>query len=165
MGSLALSPDGSHMAFTGAINGADGVLHRSYSQPDLFLTSLEPGATPKNLTAKYDFDIGGGVGGDQAPPRGSGPSKPFWSKDGRYIFVVSAEQGSANLKRIDAETGKVEPFTRGNHDVFSYSATPDGSKAAVLISTPTNIGDLFAVDAFRARPASSLTAMPRCSRP
>jgi len=143
---IALSPEGGHMAFIGSINHGDNVVQRSYSQPDLFVTSLEPGATPRNLTTKYDFDIGGGVGGDQAPPRGSGGSRPYWSKDGRFIFVLSAEEGSANLKRIDAETGQVEPLTQGKQDVFAYSATPDGSKAAVLISTPENIGDLFMVD-------------------
>ncbi len=146
IGNMALSPDGTRMAFSGAIDiGKDGV-QRSYSQPDLFITSLQPGSTPKNLTANYDYDISGGIGGDQAPPRGGGPSKPFWSKDGRFIYVAAAEEGRANLKRIDAETGKVEALTTGDHDVFSYNATPDASKAAVLISTTTNIGDLYALD-------------------
>jgi dipeptidyl aminopeptidase/acylaminoacyl peptidase len=143
---MALSPDGTRMTFTGDIAiGKDGV-ERSYSQPDLFITSLQPGSTPKNLTANYDYDIGGGIGGDQGPPRGGGPSKPFWSKDGRYVFIVAAEEGRANLKRIDAETGKVEPLTTGDHDIFAYNATPDGSKAAMLVSTPTNIGDMYMVD-------------------
>jgi dipeptidyl aminopeptidase/acylaminoacyl peptidase len=147
IGQMALSPDGTRMAFAGSIEiGKDG-LERSYSQPDLFLTSLQPGSTPKNLTANYDYDIAGGIGGDQGPPRGGGPSMPFWSKDGRYIFVVAAEEGRANFKRIDAETGKVEPFTAGDHDIFAYNATPDGSKAAVLVSTPTNIGDLYVMEA------------------
>jgi dipeptidyl aminopeptidase/acylaminoacyl peptidase len=140
---ISLSPDGAHIAFVGDINSGGGLPQRFYSQPDLFITSTEPGATPRNLTAAYDYDIGGGVGGDQAPPRGSGPSNPYWSADGRSIFVDSAEEGRANLKRIDAETGKVEPLTQGDHDVFSYSATPDGSKAAVLVSSPTTIGDLY----------------------
>jgi dipeptidyl aminopeptidase/acylaminoacyl peptidase len=143
---MALSPDGTRMAFNGAMNLGPNGVQRSYSQPDLFITSLQPGSTPKNLTANYDFDIGGGVGGDQAPPRGSGPSKPFWSKDGRYVYIVAAEEGRANLKRIDAETGKVEALTEGDQDVFSYNATPDASKVAVLISTSTNIGDLYVAD-------------------
>jgi dipeptidyl aminopeptidase/acylaminoacyl peptidase len=143
---ISLSPDGSHIAFVGSLNRGDGLPQRSYSQPDLFIAPVEPGGAPRNLTAAYDFDIGGGVGGDQAPPRGSGPSKPYWSADGRSIFVDSAEEGRANLKRIDAETGKVEPLSSGDQDVSSYSATPDGSKAAVLVSTPTNIGDLFLLD-------------------
>ncbi|HEY1343021.1 MAG TPA: S9 family peptidase [Bryobacteraceae bacterium] len=144
--SIALSPDGSHMAFVGSINRGNGVVERSYSQPDLFVVSLTQGATPKNLTNSYDFDVAGGVGGDQAPPRAGGRSKPYWTADGRSIVVVCAEEGAANLKRIDAETGKVEALTSGNHDLFSYVPTPDGSKIATLISTPANIGDLFVVD-------------------
>jgi dipeptidyl aminopeptidase/acylaminoacyl peptidase len=146
MHAISLSPDDRQIAFISPLNGGDGVPQRSFSQPDLFIASADPGTAPRNLTAAYDFDIGGGVGGDQAPPRASGSSKPFWSADGRSIFVDSAEQGRANLKRIDAETGKVEPLTSGDQSVFSYSATPDGSKAAVLISTPTNIGDLYLLD-------------------
>ncbi len=124
----------------------EGVVQRSYSQPDLFVTAVELGSPPKNLTADYDFDIAGGVGGDQGPPRGGGGSKPFWSADGRNIFVQAAEQGRVNIKRIDSESGKVAPVTQGDHAVISYSATPDGSKMAMLVSTPTNIGDVFVMN-------------------
>jgi dipeptidyl aminopeptidase/acylaminoacyl peptidase len=148
--SIVLSPDGNRIAFIGAINPGDApdgkVKHRSYSQPDLFVTDVKPGSTPKNLTTAYDFDIGGGIGGDQAPPRGSAGSKPYWTADGRGIVVATGEEGKGNLRRIDAATGAVTPVTDGNHDVYSYSATPDGSKLALLISTPTNIGDLFVAD-------------------
>lgn len=65
---LSLSPDGRRLAFIGSLNAGPGIVQRSYSQPDLFVTATDPGATPRNLTASYDFDIGGGVGGDQAPP-------------------------------------------------------------------------------------------------
>jgi dipeptidyl aminopeptidase/acylaminoacyl peptidase len=143
---ISLSPDGTHIAFEADLNQGDHLAQRSYSQPDLFITATSPGSTPRNLTAAYDFDIGGGIGGDQAPPRGSSPSKPYWSADGASIFVTAAEEGRANLERINAETGKVEALTSGDHDLFSYSATPDGLKAAVLIATPTNIGDLFLLD-------------------
>ncbi len=143
---ISLSPDRSHIAFAGSINSGGGLAQRSYSQPDLFITPAEPGGIPRSLTAAYDYDIGGGVGGDQAPPRGSGPSKPYWSADGRSIFVDSAEEGRANLKRIDAETGKVEPLTSGDQDVFSYSATPDGSKAAVLRTPGTRGPEHHPVD-------------------
>jgi dipeptidyl aminopeptidase/acylaminoacyl peptidase len=140
---FALSPDGRRLAFVGEINRGEGVIQRSYSQPDLFVAALEPGSTPKNLTANYDFDIGSGVGGDQDPPRGGGDSKPFWSADGRGIFVRVAEEGRVNIERIDSETGKVAPVTKGDHAMVSYSATPDGSKMALLVSTTTDIGDVF----------------------
>lgn len=86
IGGPVLSPDGKHIAFVGHPTGQP---QRSYSQPDLFITGVEPGSTPKNLTTAYDFDIGGGVGGDQAPPMGGERSQPFWSADGRFIFVVA----------------------------------------------------------------------------
>jgi dipeptidyl aminopeptidase/acylaminoacyl peptidase len=149
---LSLSPNGQRLAFVGELNHSaepkqgDGVIQRSYSQPDLFATDVEPGSTPKNLTANYDFDIAGSVGGDQAPPRGGGESKPFWSADGRNIFVNVAEEGSVNLKRIDAETGKVDAVTKGDHAAISYSSTQDGAKMAVLLSTPTSVGDVFLVN-------------------
>ena len=143
MRDYTFSNDGKRIAFGGS------VAHKpvqSYTQPDLFVVSNEAGATPKNLTANYDFDIGGGIGGDQRAPRGGSPGGVLWSKDDRYLYVNVAEHGRANLKRIDAATGKVEPLTRGDHEVQAYSATPDVSKMALLISTSVNIGDLFLLD-------------------
>ena len=137
------SNDGKRIAF-GGVQGHKPV--QSYTQPDLFVMNNEPGAPPKNLTANYDFDIGGGIGGDQRAPRGGSPGSVTWSKDDRWIYVNVAEHGAANLKRIDAATGKVEPLTSGNHEVVSYSATPDASRMALVISTSTNIGDLFLLD-------------------
>ena len=146
IGALSLSPDGKRLAFAGAIElGADGV-QRSYSEPDLFVTSIEPGSTPKNLTAAYDYDITGGIGGDQAPPRGGRASPLFWSKDGSSIYVTASEEGRANLKRVNTESGKVESETTGNYAIQGYDGTPDGSKAVLLISGPTNVGDLYLLD-------------------
>ena len=135
--------------FIGALNGEP---IKSYSQPDLWVTSLEPGSKPQNLTSDYDFDIGGGIGGDQAPPRGAGPSLPFWSKDGKSIFVSSAEKGRDNLKKVDVRSGKVESVTDGDWDVFGYSATPDQSRIVMAISTTTNISDLYVADAKAKKP-------------
>ena len=143
IGNAVLSPDGRRIAFVGSLTGKP---QRSYSQPDLFVTGVSPGATPKNLTSAYDFDIGGGVGGDQAAPRGGGRSHPFWSADGKFIYTVVSEEGRANLKKIDAETGSVTALTNGDQAVESYTTTPDGLKAAVLISNATNIGDVSLLD-------------------
>jgi dipeptidyl aminopeptidase/acylaminoacyl peptidase len=143
LGGISLSPDGRRLAFLGELNKGDGVAQRSYSEPDLFVTGVEPGSTPKNLTDKYDFDIGGGIGGDQAPPRGGSESRPVWSADGRSIFVRTSEEGRANIERVNSETGTVEAVTKGDQAVISWSGTADASKLALLVSTPTNIGDVF----------------------
>ena len=75
-----MSPDGKRIAFVGTLRGTP---IRSYSQSDLWVTDAAPGSTPKNLTADYDFDIAGGIGGDQAAPRGQNRKPIVWSKDRR----------------------------------------------------------------------------------
>src|SRR5262245_5184139 len=138
-----LSPDGHRIAFVGTPNGNP---IRSYSQPDLFVVDTAPGSTPRNLTDAYDFDIASGIGGDQAPPRGGSGNSIVWSKDGASLIVASAERGSANLKRVTIATGKVDALTDGKQAVGAFTATPDASTIAALISTQTNIGDLFMID-------------------
>src|SRR5207253_7018655 len=75
MRDYTFSNDGKHIAF-GGVQGHKP--EQSYTQPDLFVMNNEAGATPKNLTASYDFDIGGGIGGDQHAPRGGNPGGVIW---------------------------------------------------------------------------------------
>src|SRR6185436_14486347 len=139
-----VSPDGRQIAFVGTSSGSP---LRSYSQPDLFVVDAAPGSAPRNLTEAYDFDVAGGIGGDQAPPRGTSGNSLVWSKDAASLIVVSAEHGSANLKRLTLATGKVDALTNGQQAVGAVTATPGGSTIAATISTQTNIGDLFMIEA------------------
>lgn len=138
-----VSPDGHRIAFVGIPHGNP---LRSYNQPDLFVVDAAPDSAPRNLTEAYDFDIASGIGGDQAPPRGGSGNSIVWSKDAGSLIVVTAEHGSANLKRVTIATGKVDAVTIGKHAVQAFTATPDGSQIAATISTQTNIGDLFMID-------------------
>jgi dipeptidyl aminopeptidase/acylaminoacyl peptidase len=140
---VAPSPDGRRIAFIGTPHGNPV---RSFSQADLFVTDAEPGSNPRNLTEKFDFEIGGGIGGDQRAPRGAGGSQPLWSADGRSILVVASEHGNANIKRVDAASGSVSAYTRGNHAVMSYTDIPGSDRLAMVISTPTSVGDLVIGD-------------------
>jgi dipeptidyl aminopeptidase/acylaminoacyl peptidase len=150
IGDISVSRDGRRLAFVGTLHGNPV---RSYSQPDLWVTEAAPSATPRNLTVNYDFDVNGGIGGDQAPPRGENAKPLVWSPDGGSLIVVSAEHGSANLKRVSVSTGNVEPLTDGAQDVMAYTASADGSRLAAVVSTPTTIGDIFVMDAStRSRP-------------
>ncbi len=79
IGAYCLSPDGNRVAFVG-IRGRPTRRARTRS---LICGSRSFGAgTPRNLTASYDFDISGGLGGDQRAPRGQLPGGPIWSRDG-----------------------------------------------------------------------------------
>ncbi len=138
---ISISPDGKRLAALGSLSQPV----QSYTKEDLWVGDLVPGATPKNLTADYDWDVGGDILGDQEAPRGAGGSKPIWSADGKTLTVVVAKRGSANLERFDAATGQVSPLTTGDQSVVGYAATPDGAQIVAEISTPVNINDLFLV--------------------
>ncbi len=137
---ISLSPDGRQIAFVGNANAKPV---RSYDQPDLFVASLSGGSTPRNLTANYDFDIADGIGSDQHPPRAGAGRDIIWSRDGRSLYVVAAENGRANLKRVAVADGRVDAVTQGDQEVVAYTASADASRVVALISTPVNIGDLF----------------------
>jgi dipeptidyl aminopeptidase/acylaminoacyl peptidase len=139
---LALSPDGKRLAFCASVNEPV----QSYTQPDLWVMEMADGAKPRNLTTAYDFDVCSGVGGDQGTPRAGGGSRVIWTPDGKGLITVTAREGKANLVQFDAATGKPTEITRGNQAVETYRATEDGSKFVAVISTPTNIGDLFVID-------------------
>jgi dipeptidyl aminopeptidase/acylaminoacyl peptidase len=143
LGPYSIAPDGKRIAFFGTLHGNP---ERSYSQTDLFVID-EPGGTPRNLTAAYDFDAGGSVGGDQRAPRGGQPAEPIWDREGRSIFMRSGIQGNADLVRVDIANGRVmDPPMKKNHDIVSYTADDAASKFALVISTNTSIGDLFVAD-------------------
>jgi dipeptidyl aminopeptidase/acylaminoacyl peptidase len=139
---LSLSPDGTKLAFRG---DARGPQVQSYTQPDLWVMDVNGGGKPKNLTASFDYDVGSGVGGDQGTPRGSGASRPIWTSDGRSLIDVVAREGRANLVQFDAATGAQTEYTKGNQAVETFRAAGQG-RVLLVISTPTNIGDLFLLE-------------------
>ena len=148
MGDVWISPDGRRFGFGGFANPkAD----RSYNQSDLFVADAAPGSRPRNLAAGLDADLLAGLAADQHPPSGDNPQPVVWSRDGRSIIAAVAERGRVNLERFDVETGKITHVTQGDQEVVSYTATPDGSRLAVVISTPTVIGDLYSLDAATGR--------------
>jgi dipeptidyl aminopeptidase/acylaminoacyl peptidase len=138
---MSLSPDGKRLAFCATVN--EPVL--SYIQPDLWVMDLASDAKPRNLTANYDFDVCSGVGGDQSAPRAGGPDHIVWTADGNSVIVSTAREGRANLIQVDIATDKITEITHGNQAVERYRATKDAATIVALISTPTNIGDLFVI--------------------
>lgn len=141
-GGFALSPDGKQLAMIGAVRQPI----RSYSQPDLWVMDMTAGAKPRNLTASFDYDIASGLTGDNVAPRGGGGNLPVWSPDGRSVIIGYAKEGKANVGSFDVTSGKLTDITTGNHSVVNFRTVPDTSKFALLISTPTRIGDLYWLD-------------------
>jgi len=147
-GAFSVSPNGKQVAFYASTNKPV----QSYTEPDLWVMDLAPNAQPRNLTRDFDYDLGSGVGGDNTAPRGGGGFPPVWSADGRTIIAVYGKQGKANLGAFDVGRGKETDITTANQAVVSFRATPDATKFALLISTPTRIGDLFWLERSGATP-------------
>jgi len=143
VGGLSLSPDGTKFAFN-ASRSSKPVL--SYTQPDLWVMDVAQNAQPRNLTTGFDYDIGGGIGGDNAPPRAGGGGGPIWTADGRSIIERYAKEGRSNLGMFDALTGKMTDVTKGDHSILSYRPTRDAGKIIYTRSTPTVITDLYILD-------------------
>jgi dipeptidyl aminopeptidase/acylaminoacyl peptidase len=140
----AVSPDGRRIALAGFLNPEK---RRSHNETDLLVIDAKPGATARNLTDRFDGEIAETLAADQHPPRGGSSSSPIlWSADGRSVIVEAAERGRAQLKRFDAATGAAETLVAGDLEVSSYTATPDVSRMALVISTPTVINDLYVLD-------------------
>ena len=142
MGQLSLSPDGKQLAFVASVTTPVN----SYTQPDLWIVDLAPNAKPRNLTDKFDFDIGDGPFGDNAPPRAGGRSAPIWSPDGRSLVEIYGKQGKAILASFDVATGAATDLVNGNQAISRSRASRDGSKIVYTVSTPTRVGDLFLLD-------------------
>lgn len=130
-------PNGTGFAFVGFINPARV---QSHKQEDVFVFS---GRTANNLTTAYDFEIGSGVAGDQAPPRGGGGQPLIWTPDGRSLIFASTEHGRGNFMRLDVATSRIEPISSGDHAILAYSATPDASKIAVTINDILHMTELY----------------------
>jgi len=136
------APDGKLVAFRGTL--AEPV--RSYTPPDLFVVDLASKKAPRNLTEACDADIGGGLSGDQHPPRGSAPTRPAWTRGGMALVDKVARAGRANLEAFDLGSGKSTPVTTGDQEVIAFAPSADGSKFVVLACSPTAVGDLALVE-------------------
>jgi len=138
----SISPDGKQIAFVAAKTQPVN----SYTQPDLWIVDLTPNAQPRNLTEKFDFDVGDSPFGDNGPPRAPGRNTPIWTPDGHSLIEIYGKQGTANLASFDAGSGAPTDLTHGNQTIFRFRAAPDGSKIVYLVSTTTRIADLFVLE-------------------
>jgi Tol biopolymer transport system component len=118
VGGLSLSQDGKRLAFVASVTQPIN----SYTQADLWVVDLTPNAKPKNLTEKFDFDVGDTLIGDCETPRASGRNRPIWSNDGRSLIQVYSKQGRANLASFDVESGQPKDLIAGNHEVIQFRA-------------------------------------------
>lgn len=142
-GDARWSPDGKKLAVIGH--------HREYRSATLSRLWLfpAPGETGEKtcLTADWDRGIGGTVNSDVRP--GMAGSGLTWSPDGKAVYFVADDRGATQLYRIDVETGATGepvPVVGGPREIYGFSLSADGQKAALAVSEHTNPGDIYVVD-------------------
>jgi len=136
---LSLSPDGKQIAFIASTSQPVN----SYTQPDLWVIEVTANAKPRNLTEKFDYDLGAGVFGDNAAPRAAGRNKPLWTPDGRSLVEIYGKEGKTILASFDVATGAATDLTHGNLAVLHFRMSADGPKIVYTSSTATRINDIF----------------------
>ena len=147
---LALSPDGTHFAFHAEEKPPTAKEGVSHQQADLWTMDLDWSGSapvvkgsPRNLTAKLEYEMGSGVGGDNTAPRGGGRAGIEWLGDSSHVLDIVGYKGSALLVRVDTSTGAVTELTKPQQAVLGYVNDRAGDNLVALISNPILIGDLF----------------------
>jgi len=121
LGSIAWSPDGAHLAFSGAVDVHDP------SPSSLFVASTT-GGTPTNLV-----------------PGLAGTVSDFVWLDPSTLFMLADEGVEAEVYRIGRDgSGRTALGWRGNGPVLtSISASPATSTLSLLGSTPSHPAEVF----------------------
>lgn len=149
------SPDGRCIAVIGHHREFGGAtLNRLWLFP-------APGTSGEKacLTAAWDRGIGGTVNSDVRP--GMASAGLTWAPDGTAIYFVADDRGAAQVYRVDLAAGAdgmptlalrgdkpAEPVVvaGGPREIYGFSLSADGTKAALAVAEPFNPGDIYCAD-------------------
>lgn len=153
LSSPAVASSGGTMATLGHKNAKP---MRSYDQRDLLVH--RHGVT-RNVTQHFDFPLGNHIGADAHPPIAGGGERLRFVGQGSAVVTQVSRRGRCALTEIDLQTAAVTDLVAGDFEVVSWSMTPGGDRFALLIASPTDIGEVHLFD--RNRGLRQLTHIQR----
>ncbi|HEY8599632.1 MAG TPA: S9 family peptidase [Thermomicrobiales bacterium] len=133
------SPDGAMIAYTGHDNAPDS---GPSTITGLWLVPPDGSAAPRNLTAALDRPAGAGIGTDAR--YGTPADRPLWAPAGDAILCLVSDRGDGPLLRVDVATGATTPVLDGPRQITNLSASADGRRLVLAISTAMIPADLYA---------------------
>lgn len=135
-GTPAFSPEGATIAYVGHARQ-----YGAYTNPSVWTVSAW-GGEPRDVTAGFDRPFGDRSIGDLYG-YGRTPPRPRWAPDGRSLYHLSSDRGMTHLVRVDVESGRVLPVTKGRLVTYHFSMSRDGRRAALCLADPVTPGDVF----------------------
>ncbi len=117
--SLAWSPDGRYLAFSGNVIG--DLDEDIYKNNCVWVIPIE-GGRPINLTESLDRSIRTWTMG------------LIWSQDSKKIYFTVPNKGSTNIYKVDVDTKNIESVTDEKFSVSRFSIEDSGSKV-VFVAT------------------------------
>lgn len=148
------SPDGNHLAVIGHRQEHKGAtLHRIWLYPAPGREG-KPLSEPVCLTADWDRGVGGTVNSDVRP--GMAGSGLTWAPQGDALYFVADDRGRSQVYKLRLDTalakdekGKStllpEVVAGGPAEVYGFSLSKDGHRAAMAIADMFNPGDIYVV--------------------
>ena len=133
VGSPAVSPDGSLIAFTGHEGG-----EVSPDNSGIWVLPIA-GGTANSLTENWDRPVGNYVGADSNLD--SGGDSFQWDTDSKGLIFTSTEGGNCLLKHADLE-GKVTTLVETNEGVV-FSFDRQGEDVVYNFGTALDLGELY----------------------
>jgi dipeptidyl aminopeptidase/acylaminoacyl peptidase len=128
----AWSPDGKYLAY---VQG--GPLKLIYYAGQKLAVVPASGGPARILTPTLDRNV----------------LSPRWSRDGSSVLFLLEDDRVTELASVPAQGGPMQTLTKGRHLVSDFSMASDG-KIALIVSTPVQPAEVFALDGGALRPLS-----------
>jgi dipeptidyl aminopeptidase/acylaminoacyl peptidase len=137
----AWSPDGRWITAVGHRHRGRGPARR-----DVWRFTAEPEQNGENLTAASDLMVGASMGSDLI---GGGSTSLHWDGTGRWITFAAPIDGSYELWRVEAATGRVARLTTGRHylsRIHQVSLSDGSSRVAATRADATHAPEVVVLD-------------------
>ncbi len=135
------SRDGKWIAFVGHANE-----HKRVTQLGLYLMPARGGSARK-ITAGLDRGYDNSILSDLRAADEGAVHAPFWSRDGKTLYFLATDGGNSHIFAAPIKDGKVRDVTRGNHQIYQFSYSPDADRFALALSDALHPNDLYTCSA------------------
>lgn len=135
------APDGQMIAYTGHDTDPR---YGPTTQPTIWVAPAAGDAAPRPVGRQLDRPVGSDVGTDLR--YGVPEPRLAWSVDGAELLALVSDAGRVALHQIDVATGAATMLFGSDRQVTNATASRDGQRIALAVSSATSPADVFSLD-------------------